>query len=154
MRIRIASEAYRRKLQNDFILAEDQEGEIQSQLAKFLCIRIGGYIEVFIKERIQRFVDNRKSHQIISAYINNAIKDITNLNNNKIQIILASFSNEWAEYFNNNVTNEMKSSLGSIYNVRNNIAHGGNDSLSLIEIKRHFANIELALEIIDKAISK
>ncbi len=154
MKVRIASESYRRKLNNDFKIVEEQEGELQAMLARFLCIRIGGYIEVFIKDRIRHFVDNRRSHKVISEYVSNTIRDITNLNNKKIYTILSSFSNDWADYYKENVTEDMKQSLGSIYDVRNNIAHGGNDSLSLRDIKRHFNNIEEALNIIDKAINR
>ena len=154
MRVRVATEEYKRKLTNEFRLVEEQDGEVQALLARLLCIRIGGYMEVYLKERIQRFVDNRHSHKIISKYVENSVRDITNLNNKKIQAVLSSFSNEWAEHFKENVTEEMKMSLGSIYDVRNNIAHGGNDSLSLKDIKKHFANIESALTIIDQAITK
>lgn len=154
MKLRINSESYRRKLSNDIQLADQQDGEVQAHLAKFLCIRISGYIEVFLKERILTFVDNRRSHQIISEYIKNTIGDITNLRSSKIETILRSFSNKWADYYATNITEEQKLSLGSIYTARNSIAHGGNDSLSLLDIKRHFANIESALAIIDKAITK
>lgn len=154
MKTRIASESYRRKLDSDFILANQQDDEIQALMARFLCIRIGGYIEVFLKERIQRFVDNRKSHKIISEYIQNAVRNITNLNSDKIETILRSFSNDWADYYKSNVNEEIKSSLGSIYTIRNSVAHGGNDSLSLLNLKRHFANVDLALDIVDRAITK
>ena len=154
MRKRVASESYKRKLESDFRLASEQEGEIQSLIARFLCIRIGGYIEVFLKERIRAFVDNRKSHKVISDYIQNNIRDITNLNHGKLESVLRSFSNDWADHYAGNVTEELKSSIGSIYAIRNSIAHGGNDSLSLSDLKKHFKNIELLLELVDQSISK
>lgn len=154
MRTRLVSADYKRKIENDFRLAATQEPEIQALMARFLCIRVGGYIEVYIKERIRNFVEDRKSHKVITSYIQAAIKNITNLNNKKLVDLLKSFSSDWADYYQNNVTEEMKSSLGSVYDLRNNIAHGGNDSLSLMDLKQHFANIELLLEIVDRSIAK
>lgn len=151
---RLVSTDYKRKIDSDFRLAEIQDPEIQALMAKFLCVRIGGYIEAYIKERICNFVSNRKSHKVITSYIQTAIRNITNLNNKKLIEFLKSFSSEWAEYYTLHVTQEMTSSLGSVYNLRNNIAHGGNDSLSLMELKKHFGNIEQLLIIVDKAISK
>ena len=151
---RLASDKYKRKIMNDFRLAEQQDGEIQAMMARFLCIRVGGSVEVFIKERIRNFVEDRKSHKVITSYIQVAIKNVTNLNNDKMENFLKSFSSDWSDYYTSHVTHEMKSSLGSIYTMRNNIAHGGNDSLSLLSLKNHFANIELLLDVIDKSITK
>ena len=155
MRTRLASDEYRRKIISDFSLAEKiEDPELQAKMAKFLCVRVSGYIEVFIKERITNFIEDRKSHKVIKSYIQAAVKNITNLNNKKMVELLKSFSSDWAEHYENNVTEEMKSSLGSVYSLRNNIAHGGNDSLSLLVLKDHYFNIEQLLDIVDKSISK
>lgn len=151
---RPASIEYKRKLTNDFLLAENQEPEIQAMMARYLCVRVTGYVEVFVKERIQSFVEDRKSHKVIISYIQADIKNKTNLNNQKMVELLKSFSSDWADYYERNVTEAMKSSLGSVYTLRNNIAHGGNDSLSLNLLKKHFANIESLLKIIDESIAK
>lgn len=151
---RLASDEYRRKLINDFELAKNQEPEVQALMVKFLCIRISGYIETFIKERIQNFVNDRKSHKVISSYIQTAIRNITNLTNDKLESFLRSFSSDWANYYMDNVTEQMKSSLGSIYILRNHIAHGANDSLSYNNLRDHFENIERLLEVIDQSITK
>lgn len=154
MRKRLASADYKRKIDNDFRLAETQDFEIQALMSRFLCIRVGGYIEVFIKERICNFVEDRKSHKVVKAYIQTAVKNITNLNHKKMVDLLKSFSPDWADHYEQNVSEEMKSSLGSVYELRNNIAHGGNDSLSILTLKKHFSNIEQLLNIVDESITK
>lgn len=154
MKKRLVSAEYKRKIDNDFLLAESQDPEIQAIMARFLRVRVGGYIEVFIKERIRNFVEDRKSHKIITSYIQAAVKNITNLQNKKLVELLKSFSPDWADYYERNVSDEMKSSLSSVYDLRNNIAHGGNDSLSLLALKKHFLNIERLLDIVDQSITK
>lgn len=151
---RLRKNEYIRKLNNDFKLAEDAEDEIQSVLAKYICIRMCGFVEVCLKERIQDFVDGRKSHSVISCYINNTIKGITNLNTRKLQAALASFSQDWADYYETNITEELKSTLGTLYINRNTIAHGGNVSISISELKKHFENLKKIAEIIENAVSK
>lgn len=151
---RLKQDDYIRKLDNDFKLAEEAEDEIQAVLAKFICVRLCGFVEVCLKERIQAFVDGRKSHSVISSYINNTIKGLTNLNTNKLRAALASFSQDWAEYYETNVTVEMKSTLGTIYTDRNTIAHGGNVSISLSQLKRHYENLKGVAALIEKAVSK
>lgn len=84
----------------------------------------------------------------------NRLEKGTNLNDKKMAEFLRSFSSDWADYYESNVTDEMKSSLGSVYSLRNRIAHGGNESLSLLVLKKHYSNIEQLLDIVDKSISK
>lgn len=64
---RLKQDDYIRKLDDDFKLAEEAEDEIQAVLAKFICVRLCGFVEVCLKERIQGFVDGRKSHSVITA---------------------------------------------------------------------------------------
>jgi len=151
---RLQKDEYIRKLDNDFKLADGAEDELQSVLAKYLCIRLCGFMEVCLKERIQTFVKDRRSHIAIVTYVSKAIKDITNLNSKKLQAALKSFSEDWESYYVSNVTEEMKDTLGSLYTNRNIIAHGGNVDMSLTQLKAHYSNLKAVADIIDKAVTK
>jgi hypothetical protein len=141
---RLIRDDFIRRLDEDFRLAEKTENEVQSVLAKYICVRLCGFVEVCLKERIQNFVD----------YIKNAIKGTTNLNSEKLVAALGKFSKDWAEYYSERVTEEMKMSLGNIYNNRNAIAHGQNANVSLQQLKRDYTNLRAVVEIFNEAISK
>jgi hypothetical protein len=152
---RLKYDDYIRKLDNDFRLADSTtDFEIQSVLAKFICIRLCGLVEVGLKELIQNFVDNRKTHSIISSYISDNIRNITNLKSDKLRCVLSNFSKDWAAYYDDNITEEMKSSLGSVYVNRNEIAHGGNVSVSLRQLKDDYVNLKKVANILKDAIQK
>ncbi len=151
---RLIRDDFIRRLDEDFRLAEKTENEVQSVLAKYICVRLCGFVEVCLKERIQNFVDDRGTHHIVKDYIKNAIKGTTNLNSEKLVAALGKFSKDWAEYYLERVTEEMKMSLGNIYNNRNAIAHGQNANVSLQQLKRDYTNLRAVVEIFNEAISK
>lgn len=45
-------------------------------------------------------------------------------------------------------------SLGSIYTNRNDIAHGGNNNVSLTNLKNDYANLKAVAVLLDDIISK
>lgn len=135
----------------DFITAEKAEDEIQSIFAKYLCVRVSGYLECCLKEEINSFVEKRCSRQI-QSFIATAIKNTTNLTSDKITETLKRFSQNWSENFKNNMTEELMQSVGSIYNNRNSIAHGGSCNISLRDVKQHYSNIQNVVNVIHYAI--
>lgn len=151
---RLLREQYIKKLDSDFALADKAEDEMQSTFAKYICIRLGGFMETSLKESIQNFVDARKSHTVISSYIKSRLQDITNLNADKIERLLKSFSDDWSSKFKYQASDEMKMSLGSIYTNRNDIAHGGNNNVSLSNLRKDYENLKSVASLLDDIISK
>jgi hypothetical protein len=151
---RLKQDDYIRKLDSDFKLAKDAEDEIQSVLAKFICIRLSGFVEVCLKEKIQRFVDKRKTHAAVCSYIENSMRGMTNLTFDKLRNILNSFSGDWACYFEMKVTEEMKSSLGTIYTNRNTIAHGGNANITIRQLEKHYNNLKAVADVLEQSMNR
>ncbi len=151
---RLLRQQYIKKLDSDFALAAKAEDEMQATFAKYICVRLGGFMETSLKESIQNFVEARKSHSVISSYIKTRLQDITNLNAEKIERVLKSFSDDWCREFKKRSTDEMRMSLGSVYTNRNDIAHGGNNNVSLTNLKNDYANLKSVASLLDDIISK
>lgn len=149
---RLISDDFKRKLDSDFITAEDSEDKIQSVFASYLCVRVAGYLETCLKEEIISYIEKRcPSH--IKSFIAKAIQNTTNLTHKKIKEALRSFSEDWGENFEQNMTEEMRQSVGSIYDNRNSIAHGKSCNISLREVKRHYSNIKDVVVVIHQAMT-
>lgn len=151
---RLNRETYEIKLDADFALAKATEGEAQSSFAKYICIRLSGYVEVCLKESIQNFVDGRGSHKVISKYIKDRLKTITNLDAKKLEQTLRLFCKDWGDDFKDKVSEEMKASLTTVYSNRNNIAHGGDSGITLRQLEQHYATIKNATRLIDEVIKR
>ncbi len=106
------------------------DSSLKAEWAKYLCILVSGFIEDSFKELIYTFIENRTSTEI-KAFVVTEIKDITNLNADKIAIGLIKFSKEWKEKFEIEITDEQKEHLKSIISNRHNIAHGKIDKVQL-----------------------
>lgn len=82
-------------LESNIKLADNQsDDEVKSLLAKIVCIRISGLLEVALKSRISDYSE-RKTPKEIKRFLTQKFKDITNLKAKKICEILDAFSNDW-----------------------------------------------------------
>lgn len=151
---RLQSDQYIRKLDSEFLQAKNLDEEYQEVYSRYLCIRISGLVEVALKEKLLSFVEDRRSHPVINEYIQNAVREITNLRASKISTILGNFSKEWKQKFDEGITESQKDALGNVYKLRNNIAHGRNDNISLRTLEDYYKEIKDAIEHIRICISK
>ena len=66
-------------LESNIKLADNQsDDEVKSLLAKIVCIRISGLLEVALKSRISDYSE-RKTPKEIKRFLTQKFKDITNL---------------------------------------------------------------------------
>lgn len=127
--------------------------EIQAHFAKYLCVKSSGLLESYVKSQVGDYVDASCSRPS-SNFIRNKIKHFTNIDYKKLTDFLNTFSSDWLDQFEEEITPELKSSLNTIISNRNNIAHGNNDSISFGIMKTHYANLKLIIDILDGIIRK
>ena len=146
--------SYINKLDSLFILAENiDDDEVKGHFAKYLCIRTSGLVEVFFKTQIENYASG-STPKPLSNYVNHKFKTFTNITPKKIRELLETFSSDWVEQFERNMTDEQKSALNSIISNRNNIAHGNADSISLTNAKEYYVKVKELLAVLDGIITK
>lgn len=142
------------EIDSAFSLAEGQEDEeVKSYLANFLCIRVSGLVENYLKTRISDY-SNRKVPKEVSRYLSLKLADITNLKETKLRDALGQFSTEWQAKFETLMhdNQQLKSSLDSVIANRHNIAHGQHVSLTLKSVKQYYEDIKKVITELDKII--
>ena len=124
----------------------DSDFEMQSHWAKYLCIRVSGFLEVAVSTIYKNYAKNKAAPFVVN-YVDKQLSSFQNPNMEKILKITRSFNHKWAEEIELKLKNnsEIKDSIDSIVDVRNKIAHGENVGITYIRIKRYY---EVALELV------
>ena len=141
-------------LESDIQLARKQsDDEIKSLLAKIVCIRISGLLEIALKCRISDYSE-KKTPKEIKRFLTQKFKDITNLKAKKLCDIVGTFSLDWQKSFEEKLSenSQIKSSLDSLITLRNDIAHGQNCVTSLSNVQQYFDDAKIVVGLFDRII--
>lgn len=135
------------------VVKEIDDDEVKSMLTQYLCVRISGLLETFVKSRISDYAQGRVPKEV-NRYISVKFKDITNLKYTKLKEILDSFSNEWASDFDDYIKDheQQKTSMDSLVANRHNIAHGQNGSMSFKRLEQYYEDTKAIIKKLDTII--
>lgn len=143
-------EILRYKSQLDYLFTKvsslDSDLEMQSHWARYLCIRVSGFLEVAVSTIYKKYA-KEKAHSFVANYVEKQLS-IQNPKMEKILNITKSFNPEWAKEIELELRNnsEIKDSIDSIVDVRNKIAHGEDVGITYTRIKRYY---EVALKLVE-----
>ena len=130
------------------IVAQVANDEMKAHWARYLCVLISGFIENSLKLLLREHA-LRRAQQDVASFVNNKLSRISNMNEQKIKELLGEFSDKWREDFEQNITEEQKSSIDSIIANRHNIVHGRQVGLSFVSVKRYYDNVIKALDFVE-----
>ena len=150
----IKVQQYIRQLDDQFnLVKKTDEDELKSMLTQYLCVRVSGLLETFVKCRISDYTDKRVPKEV-NRYISGKFKEITNLNTNKIKTVLNSFSNDWSCDFDKYLTEseQQKNSVDSLITHRHNIAHGQSQSISLKNLEQYYEDVKILIKKLENII--
>jgi RiboL-PSP-HEPN len=140
---------YQRQLNDLFDKVSNlgSDSEMQSHWAKYLCIRVSGFLEVSVYTIYKKYAKDKAS-PFVANYVEKQLSSFQNPKMEKILNITRSFNPKWAEELELKLTNnsEIKDSIDSIVDVRNKIAHGENVGITYIKIKRYY---EVSLKLVE-----
>lgn len=126
-------------------------------LTKYAVIRACGAVEVSFKALIADFC-NKGSKKQVKRYIALKItRSSANPSHSKIIEMLDHFDEDWKNTFKANIgadpdKTHLLDSLQSLVDARNEFAHGGNPTLSISDVIRHFDNARRVLEYVDHVV--
>jgi len=125
----------------------DSDFEMQSHWAKYLCIRVSGFLEVAVSTIYKNYAKNKAAPFVVN-YVDKQLSSFQNPNMEKILKITRAFNPDWAKEIEIELINnsEIKDSIDSIVDVRNKIAHGENVGITYARIKRYY---EVALKFVE-----
>lgn len=123
-------------------------------LTKYAVIKACGIIEVSFKSLIADFCSKRSKKQIKRFINKRFIRGSANPSHENIVKFLDQFDEDWKKAFQANLKvdpekSHMLSSLDSLVAARNEFAHGGNPTISMSDVIRHFDYARKVVEHID-----
>lgn len=130
------------------------ESNIVPYLTKYALIKGCGTIETSFKAVIADHCSRRCKKQI-KRFLDRRIRDgSSNPSFDNICKFLKDFDDDWNEGFKNAVRthadgDELKTSLQSLVDARNEFAHGGNPTLTITDVLKYFADSRTVIEMLD-----
>jgi len=123
------------------------DGEIDSYLAKYLCIISSGFLEESVRNIFGQFVKN-KSHLYVANYVDDRLYYFQNAKADEIIKLAYSFSKKWGDDLKDYMTDERKDSINTIVNNKNLIAHGKNSGITYSAMQKNWENSKEVVEFI------
>jgi hypothetical protein len=139
----------RNKLENLFREVRLLQGqpELQAHFARYLCVLVSGFLENAIVAIYTTYARN-KAAPFIANYVETQLERFQNPSMEKILQVSESFNPKWRSEIENNLPAEVKDSINSIVNIRNQIAHGGSTGITYITIKNYYDNVLKLIEFL------
>lgn len=130
------------KLDSTFERARSVEDlELQSDLARYLCVLVSGYLETATVEWLLHH-SRDGSRPTIQKYVESKLKRFTNANASKITALMASWDSDWHSEMNDFLVDEKKDAVDSVIALRNNIAHGQWVGVTLNRISKYYIEVD------------
>ena len=126
---------------------KSDDGEIDSYLAKYLCIISSGFIEESMRNIFGQFAKN-KSHIHVANYVDDRLYYFQNAKADEIIKLTYAFSKKWGDKLKEFMTEERKDSINTIVNNKNLIAHGKNSGITYLSMREHWKNSKEVIEFI------
>ncbi|MGC4233075.1 MAG: HEPN domain-containing protein [Niabella sp.] len=140
----IHNEELKRQSEKILKLIEDAENtfeeddEMRSHLAKYICILCSGFLENAIQSIYGDFVKKETTNPAIISFVTVTLNKIQNPNSNKFKEIAKSFKTEWESSLNLFLQEDERSTaLNYIIRDRHKIAHGKDSDITLTRIKEY-----------------
>ena len=131
--------------------------QIVPYLNKYGIVKACGSIEVAYKTIIADFC-NKRSKQQVKNFINERIRESSsNPSIDNILRTLKSLDKDWFKEFKDKVKNhqdvqQIRTSIKSLVDARNDFAHGGNPTVSLNDTYQYFLESKKLIEILDSIV--
>lgn len=122
--------------------------ELQSHWARYLCVRVSGFIETSIRSILSEYA-RKMSAPSVANYVENRLSSFQSPNMERILQLLRAFNSTWANQLKSLTEGELKDAIDGIKANRDIIAHGGNVGITYITIHSYYQNALKVVELIE-----
>jgi vacuolar-type H+-ATPase catalytic subunit A/Vma1 len=130
-----------------------KEDELAAQLARYLAIRIAGFVEVGFRRLLVDYSRKRGTPSVVN-YVSSQLEFVFHPNSKRIEGVLRLFESSWGDaivkHFDDNP--DQKDAIDAIMNIRNNISHGKSHGITLNAAGNYLLGCEKVLEKVEKII--
>ena len=121
--------------------------EMKSHWARYLCVLVAGFIENSLRTMLLKYAAS-KAHPNVANYVNSRLKNVTNLNNEKIKQLLCSFNSDWGKVIDENILDDQKAAIDSILANRHQIAHGQAVGITYARVDQYYSRVVRSIDVI------
>ena len=114
--------------------------ELSSDLARYLCILVSGYLEQAVRELTLEYVRQR-SHPSVQRYVEAHLNRVTNVNSQRLVTLLGSFDPDWRKDMELYLIDELKDAVDSIVSLRNSISHGHSVGVTIVRVVDYYNRV-------------
>ncbi|MCB2354711.1 HEPN domain-containing protein [Clostridium estertheticum] len=138
----------------NLIIDADKFNSVNQYLTKYCLIKVCGTIEIGFKSIVVDFCAKFRIPQI-NNYVDKKVKRSSmNANLSNMMSLIGDFDVKWKNDFKKSIEEEpnkdkLKSSLKSLYESRNQFAHGGNPSITINDIVTYYDDAIRILQLLD-----
>ena len=122
--------------------------ELQSHWAKYLCVRVSGFIETSIRSILSEYA-REKSDPFVANYVESRLGSFQSPNMERILQLLGAFNSTWQDELKSLTEGEPKDAIDGIKANRDLIAHGENVGITYTTISRYYENALKVVELIE-----
>lgn len=124
----------------------EPDDELQSHMAKYICVISSGFLENAMYHTLNDIVKTETGSEILLSYTRAHLLKIQNPNSNKIKEIVKSFNQDWHNKLNTFMQQEERAAaVNYIITDRHNIAHGKDSAITINKIEGY---LKKAVEIV------
>jgi hypothetical protein len=135
-----------RELDAVFARARQQSDlQVQSDYAKYLVVRVSGLIEDVVTTIVLVYVEQTASPHT-ARHVQWRMKLFQNPTLERIAQLLGSFRPTWRTQLLAEVTDPEREALRSVHDSRNEVAHGGQSSISLGQVDQYYTDVKKLLD--------
>lgn len=127
---------------------DESQLELRSDLARYLCVLVSGYIEKSIRE-LAHHLSRRTASPSVASYVGTQLGFFQNAKSESILKLVGSFDPTWRQQLELNFSDELQA-VNSVVGNRHQIAHGGTASVSYAWIKEYYDRVQVLVEELEE----
>lgn len=120
---------------------EEDATEARADFAKYLCVRVSGYLETSITQLLTSYAAQRSGPDI-ARYIAEDLARFQNAKKGKILDLFGQFNETWRADLETYLVDEKSDAIGTIVGNRHKIAHGEDSSLTYTRVKENWEVVQ------------
>lgn len=126
----------------------EYEFEVQADLARYLCIRVCGFIDLAVSHLFEAYVIRHAPPKLM-RFVTSSLGRQQNLKANRLLEITANFDLQWEKDLAEFLTDERTDALNSLVENRNQIAHGRSTGITHIRVRRYYTPVIEVIEFLE-----
>jgi hypothetical protein len=123
--------------------------EMQSHLAKYLCVLVSAFLERSVRAILHDYVKNR-SAPVVSKYVEDQLQFFYNPKTTRILELAGAFDPAWRAALETAIEDEIRDAIDTIVENKNRVAHGRDSQITFVGIRAYYERATKLLDLLEQ----